>query len=748
MARPKSLITGKPMKIEWSANWDDDLGGGPELAPKDPVAGQDPRPGRRPGEDGVRAGVHVLPAAHLRALPEPVVRGRPARRGDVQAQPRTASSWSTRTRAAAGACASPAAPTRRSTSTTARARPRSARCATRASRSACRPCARRPASAGCATSGCSSTTPTGSRPPRRRRDEQDLYEAQLDLLLDPNDPEVLAAAQRDGIPADWIDAARQSPVYKLAKEYQVALPLHPEYRTMPMVWYIPPLSPVVDALRETGNDAEDADNLFGALSSAADPDRVPRRAVHRRRPGPVLGSLRKLAAMRSYMRDVNLGREGDASIAEAVGLTEDQVYEMYRLLAIAKYEDRYVIPKAHAETGRDLEELGCSLDYDGGPGQFTRPVRSVRPPGGPCRSPSRTSTRSRRGRRAEVLVPDRGRCGPGQPAQLGRRRPAGHARRSAAPTGRGAVMSPPDEDRRAGRPRSSSGSRCACAGRSRRSTASAFGGCPSGTSPPTRLACSWLLAYPDGALLERLDGLAAAVDELPEPVRVAPGGVPRAPGRHPDRGRAAALRRDLRHEAPGVPVPDVLDQRRHPQPRSRPSCGSSRPTRGRGSRSATRSFPTTSRSSWSSPPSATGSPATPCWPSTRPPIGLLREALHDLGSAYAHVLDAVVATLPEITREVAARMAELAASGPPVEDVGLEPFPTSAHPDQEPADDHLRDPALGRPALRGDHHVHRRARSGATGTTSSAGRPAPASSTSASSSASPARCSTSASWRC
>nr|MCU0263345.1 nitrate reductase molybdenum cofactor assembly chaperone [Candidatus Nanopelagicales bacterium] len=62
------------------------------------------------------------------------------------------------------------------------------------------------------------------------------------------------------------------------------------------------------------------------------------------------------------------------------------------------------------------------------------------------------------------------------------------------------------------------------------------------------------------------------------------------------------------------------------------------------------------------------------------PIGLLREALHDLGSAFSHVLDAVVATLPEVTREVAARMAELAASGPPVEEVGLEPFPTSLTP--------------------------------------------------------------------
>ena len=49
--------------------------------------------------------------------------------------------------------------------------------------------------------------------------------------------------------------------------YEVALPLHPEYRTMPMVWYIPPLSPVVDALSGTGHDGEDVGNLFGAVDA-------------------------------------------------------------------------------------------------------------------------------------------------------------------------------------------------------------------------------------------------------------------------------------------------------------------------------------------------------------------------------------------------------------------------------------------------------------------------------------------------
>ncbi|MFG3343204.1 nitrate reductase molybdenum cofactor assembly chaperone [Glycomyces sp. NPDC048151] len=57
----------------------------------------------------------------------------------------------------------------------------------------------------------------------------------------------------------------------------------------------------------------------------------------------------------------------------------------------------------------------------------------------------------------------------------------------------------------------------------------------------------------------------------------------------------------------------------------------------------------------------------------QPAVELLRAALHDCGSAYAAVLDAVAATLPpsDEARREAARMA---AAGPPVEDVGLDPF--------------------------------------------------------------------------
>ena len=201
-------------------------------------------------------------------------------------------------------------------------------------------------------------------------DPGDLYEAQLDLLLDPEDPAVVAQARADGIPADWLDAARRSPVYALAKRYRVALPLHPEYRTMPMVWYVPPLSPVVDVLSSQGHDAEDRATLFGAIDGLRIPVEYLAELFTAGRTDVVTGVLRKLAAMRAYMRDVTLGRDTDASIPASVGLSEESLYAMYRLMAIAKYAERYVIPTAHVERAHELEELGCSLDYDEGPGMY------------------------------------------------------------------------------------------------------------------------------------------------------------------------------------------------------------------------------------------------------------------------------------------------------------------------------------------------------------------------------------------
>ena len=200
--------------------------------------------------------------------------------------------------------------------------------------------------------------------------EEELYQAQLDLMLDPNDPEVIALARAGGMADDWIIAAQRSPVYALIKHFKVALPLHPEYRTMPMVWYIPPLSPVVDLLRDQGHDAEAAGNLFGAIDALRIPVEYLAELFTAGDTKVVTEVLQKLAAMRSYMRGVTLGTGRDTALTDAVGMTPEAMEQMFRLLAIAKYDDRYVIPNAHREQAHNLEELACSLDSDGGPGKY------------------------------------------------------------------------------------------------------------------------------------------------------------------------------------------------------------------------------------------------------------------------------------------------------------------------------------------------------------------------------------------
>jgi nitrate reductase beta subunit len=43
---------------------------------------------------------------------------------------------------------------------------------------------------------------------RIHADEKDLYEAQLKVFLDPNDPAVIEQARKDGIPEAWLEAAK------------------------------------------------------------------------------------------------------------------------------------------------------------------------------------------------------------------------------------------------------------------------------------------------------------------------------------------------------------------------------------------------------------------------------------------------------------------------------------------------------------------------------------------------------------
>ncbi len=58
-----------------------------------------------------------------------------------------------------------------------------------------------------------------------RAPQESLVQAQRDVIKDPFDPEVIAAAKASGIPDSKIDAAQKSPVYQFVNKWKLALPL-------------------------------------------------------------------------------------------------------------------------------------------------------------------------------------------------------------------------------------------------------------------------------------------------------------------------------------------------------------------------------------------------------------------------------------------------------------------------------------------------------------------------------------------
>jgi nitrate reductase beta subunit len=363
VARPKSLLTGENMEIKWSGNWDDNLGGSQETAAQDPILAHMSDHVRMEFEQTFmfylpRICEHCLNPSCVSACPSGAMYKR-EEDGIVLVDQDDCRGW----RMCVSACPYKKVYFNHKTN-------KAEKC------TLCYPLIEQGKPTICSETCVGRLRYLGLMLYDADRvleaasveNEHELLEAQRSVLLDPHDPEVIAAAKAGGMADDWIEAAQASPIYKLISEYKVALPLHPEYRTMPMVWYIPPLSPVVDVISNSGNDGEDVRTLFAAIDKLRIPIEYLAGLFTAGDVVPVEQSLKKLAAMRSYMRDINLGNEANENIALAVGMTGTEIEAMYRLLAIAKYEDRYVIPKAHVESARDLEDFACSLDSDGGPG--------------------------------------------------------------------------------------------------------------------------------------------------------------------------------------------------------------------------------------------------------------------------------------------------------------------------------------------------------------------------------------------
>jgi nitrate reductase beta subunit len=195
--------------------------------------------------------------------------------------------------------------------------------------------------------------------------EQDLYEEQLKMFLDPHDPKVIAEARRQGSPENWLESAKKSPVYKMAVDWKVAFPLHPEYRTLPMVWYIPPLSPIQNAA-ERGEMG--MNGIIPDVKSLRIPVKYLANLLTAGKEQPITHALERMLAMRAYMRGKHVDKVENFGVLRHVGLTKALVEDMYHIMAIANYEDRFVVPSSHKEMVEDSfnEKGSCGFTFGNG----------------------------------------------------------------------------------------------------------------------------------------------------------------------------------------------------------------------------------------------------------------------------------------------------------------------------------------------------------------------------------------------
>ncbi|MDR1766866.1 MAG: nitrate reductase subunit beta [Propionibacteriaceae bacterium] len=357
VARPISAITGQPMRLTWGPNWDDDLGGSGRYAADDPDMAAVRDQVRMSFEQTFmfhlpRLCEHCLNPACVASCPSGAMYKR-ASDGIVLVDQNKCRGW----RMCVSACPYKKVYINRLSGKAEKCTFCFPRIEQGVPTVCAETCVGRLRYIGLLLYDADAVGEAAASP-------GDLVEAQRSVFLDPNDPAVVAQARRDGIGEDWIAAAQASPVWALAMRHKVALPLHPEYRTLPMIWYIPPLSPVLDATSAMGGDSADADDVFHAVANLRIPLEYLAALFADGDADLVAGVLMKLSAMRSHMRCLTTGRVASDDWATRVGSTAEELESLYRLLAVAKMSERYVIPPAHREDAAELAgwTTGCPLD--------------------------------------------------------------------------------------------------------------------------------------------------------------------------------------------------------------------------------------------------------------------------------------------------------------------------------------------------------------------------------------------------
>ena len=83
---------------------------------------------------------------------------------------------------------------------------------------------------------------------------------------------------------------------------------------------------------------------------------------------PVVRALERMLAMRAYQREKHVEGRINTAALDQVGMTQLEVEDMYHVMAIANYEDRFVIPSAHREYAENTFDVrgGCGFSFGNG----------------------------------------------------------------------------------------------------------------------------------------------------------------------------------------------------------------------------------------------------------------------------------------------------------------------------------------------------------------------------------------------
>jgi nitrate reductase beta subunit len=175
-------------------------------------------------------------------------------------------------------------------------------------------------------------------------DADSLVDAQRSMLLDPFDSVVGEAAERCGIPAATLEAARRSPVDRFVRQWKLALPLHPEFRTVPMLFYVPPLSPSVAGASDEIDEGRVSMRYLASLFASGDE-------------APVRYAWRKEKAVRASRRAATVGDIDAATVDQQLhdaDCSDGEADEIYRLTTLATNAERFVVPPPFREQAIEM----------------------------------------------------------------------------------------------------------------------------------------------------------------------------------------------------------------------------------------------------------------------------------------------------------------------------------------------------------------------------------------------------------